>query len=413
MILIRVIFQTVFLAIGQIWANKVRSMLTTLGIIIGVAAVLAVVGVLTGLERSVLDQFEKIGTKRVYIDGRLPDSMRTQKSWRDVQLTVEEVEAVGLHCDSITQVTPMWFCGAKVEHADKAIEGVSIPGIWPAWHDIENRQVLTGREFMVIDEQERRQVCLINEKAIEELNLDIDPIGEIILIAGRRFEVVGVVETVELTMFGGGDTSTEIFVPFATASNLLNPTGWVNLAWGELKSADQAEVVVDEVRFVLRTMRGQQPGEDDTFEVGVMQSFIDQFNQVANVMKVGAGGVVAISLLVGGIGIMNIMLVSVSERTREIGLRKAMGARPVIILTQFLVEAIVLCLAGAGVGMLVGNGLVLAAKSGAAEQLGGAYVPPWAVALSVGFSAGIGVVFGMFPAIKAARLNPIDALRHE
>ena len=110
---------------------------------------------------------------------------------------------------------------------------------------------------------------------------------------------------------------------------------------------------------------------------------------------------------------MNIMLVSVSERTREIGLRKAMGARPVIILTQFLVEAIVLCLAGAGVGMLVGNGLVLAAKSGAAEQLGGAYVPPWAVALSVGFSAGIGVVFGMFPAIKAARLNPIDALRHE
>ncbi|MCH9058432.1 MAG: ABC transporter permease, partial [Planctomycetes bacterium] len=198
MILIRVLFQTVFLAIGQIWSNKIRSMLTTLGIIIGVAAVIAVVGVLSGLEQQVLDQFEKFGTKRVFIGGKRPEGIRGHRAWREVQLTIEEVQAIDEHVESLTKVVPMWSGSYRIENGDRSIESVRVAGIWPQWHDIENRQILTGRPFSPLDEELRRQVCLINEMAIEELNLNQDPIGDFILLAGRRFHIVGIVETIEL-----------------------------------------------------------------------------------------------------------------------------------------------------------------------------------------------------------------------
>jgi len=168
-----------------------------------------------------------------------------------------------------------------------------------------------------------------------------------------------------------------------------------------------------EVRFVLRTHRGLRGEDEDTFGVEVMQNHIEQFNGVAAVIGMIALCVVSISLLVGGIGIMNIMLVSVSERTREIGLRKAVGAKPLVVLVQFLVEAVVLCLVGGLIGLGLGYAGVGALKNVSNMSLDGATVPPWAVYLALGFSAAVGVVFGMLPAIKAARLNPIDALRHE
>jgi putative ABC transport system permease protein len=213
-------------------------------------------------------------------------------------------------------------------------------------------------------------------------------------------------------MFGGGEVRTEVYVPFSTAVN-LNPDGWLNYAVANMRSTEDAEDVKSQVRFVLRRMRNLEPSQEDTFDVEVLQQFIDRFNSVASGITAGAAGIVGISLLVGGIGIMNIMLVSVSERTREIGLRKAVGARPIIILLQFLVEAVVLCLSGGALGLAVGQGLVLAIKNIPGAPLEHAAIPMWAVGLAIGFSAGTGVIFGMFPAIKAARLDPIDALRHE
>ena len=413
MIVVRIIVQTLGLALGQIWANKVRSILTTLGVIIGVASVVAVIAALQGLRQSVLTQFEKIGTKRVYIDGRLPRSMWNRMSWRDVQLTLEEVHAIGALCPSIESITPEWWGGYRAEHGDSLLESVAVVGIWPTWHGIVGRQVLMGRPFSTIDEEERRFVCLVNEAAIDDLGLDRDPVGQHILLAGRRFLVVGVVETIQFSaMFGGGDRSTEIFVPFGTAQ-LLNPNGYVNHAWGQLAGPDKVDDARAEVSSLLRRMRGLKPSDEDTFEVQVIQQFIDQFNAVAAAITAGASGIVGISLLVGGIGIMNIMLVSVSERTREIGLRKAVGARPGVVLVQFLVEAVTLCLAGGGLGILVGQGLIVALRQIPDSPMEQASVPAWAVMLAVGFSAGVGVVFGMFPALKAARLDPIVALRHE
>ncbi|MBX3387004.1 MAG: ABC transporter permease [Phycisphaeraceae bacterium] len=414
MIVLRLLFQTVVLALSQIWANKVRALLTTLGVIIGVGAIVAVVSSLTGFERFILGQFDKIGTKRVFIQATVPPSLRNKVSWFDVQLTMEEVRAIADRCPSIAAVCPMWYGGYSVESAFEKIEAVSIPGIWPSWHEIEGRSVLMGRPFNSIDEQERRQVCLINEEAIRELRLDDDPVEEYLLIGGRRFLIVGVVETIQLSaMFGGGNTSAEVFIPFSTARDIMNPRGRINFCWGQLASADVAEDAEAEIRFVLRSMRAQPPDQDDTFNVRVFQQFIDQFRAVAAGVTFFMFGIVGISLLVGGIGIMNIMLVSVSERTREIGLRKAVGARPAVILLQFLVEAVVLCLIGAAIGLACGQALVFLMRIIPNSPLSEASTPIWAIVLSAGFSVATGVIFGMFPAIKAARLDPIVALRHE
>jgi len=412
-ILFRVLFQTVFMALGQIWANKVRALLTTLGIIIGVASIVAVVAALAGLRDNVLSEFETFGVKKVYIDGRRPDSWRNRVSWLDVQLSLQEVQAIRERCPSVARINPFWRASSEVDGDGITIQGVPVTGILPDWHDIEDRTVIMGRELSRLDDDEKKPVCLINEKGIEELNLDDDPTGSWILIGGRRFLVVGVVETKDLSgMFGGGDVKTEIYIPFQTAQ-LLNPDGWISEAVAEMRDTDSADNVKAEVGHVLRTMRKIKPDEEDTFVVEVLQQYIDQFNRLAAAITAGAGGIVGISLLVGGIGIMNIMLVSVSERTREIGLRKALGARPSIVLSQFLVEAVVLCLAGAALGLLAGHALVVAMRAIPDSPLEGASIPPWAIILSAGFSAATGVIFGMFPALKAARLDPIEALRHE
>ncbi|MEQ9095321.1 hypothetical protein AY599_11720 [Leptolyngbya valderiana BDU 20041] len=413
MIIVRLLMQTVVLAMGQIWANKVRSLLTTLGIVIGVAAVVATVAAIEGLRGFVLAEFETFGATKVYIDGDVPQSKRAVMSWRDAALTTDELDAIVEHAPSITAITPHWFASARVEYGQSAIESGRVVGIRPPWHEIENRQVLEGRPFNQLDEEQRRYALLINERAIEELNLPLNPVGQHVLLAGRRFRIVGVVETPELSgMFGGGDSRAEFFVPFTTAM-ILNPNTVIAYAVATMREPEAAEEARAEVDFVLRSMRGLDPDEDATFDVEIPQEYVEQFKTLSAGLIAGATGIVGISLLVGGIGIMNIMLVSVSERTREIGLRKAVGARPMVVLIQFLTEAVVLCLMGGAVGIVIGQGIILLLKQIPNAPLEHADMPLWAVALAVGFCAVTGVVFGVFPAIKAARLDPIVALRHD
>lgn len=412
MILLRLLLQTVALALGQIWANKFRAMLTCLGIIIAVVAVIATASAADGLKNFMLKQFETVGANRVWVFPRMPREQPGKWSWRRIRMVSREADNMLAACPSLKTLTPVLGFGAEVQYGERTERTVQVQGIRPSWHEIEGRAIIQGRPFSSIDEQERRQVCYVNDKAISELAMETDPTGRSILVDKRRFLIVGVVETKAVSpMFGGGEARTEIFIPFRTAEMMRPDSGIYVMA-----TTVRPEVFEDakaEITAYMRRSRGLAPGDADTFGVEAIEQFIQQFKQVATVMTIAASGLVSISLLVGGIGIMNIMLVSVSERTREIGLRKAVGARPAVVLLQFLVEAVLLCLAGGVVGLLLANGLVLAVKLMPDSFMADAAVPPWAVVLALAFSAATGVVFGMFPAIKASRLDPIEALRHE
>jgi putative ABC transport system permease protein len=399
------------LALAQIWVNKGRSFLTSLGIIIGVASVTAVIAAVNGLQSYVLDQFASFGANKVYVFPRYSkEAQQAGFNYYDIRMTLEEVDGMLDKCPSLARLTPISEFMTSAEYGQKALSGVQVTGIRPDWHRIEDRSVVQGREFLSIDEQANRQVCVINDKAIDELRLPRQVIGEYVVVDGRRFQVVGVVETKELgEIFGGNRAESEIYIPHSTAWKIREPGIYVI---GQTASPDVTEEARAEIEFYMRNARGLKADDPNTFGVEFIEQYVDDFKQLARVMTGVAGGIVGISLLVGGIGIMNIMLVSVSERTREIGLRKAVGARPGVVLFQFLIEAVTLCCVGGAVGVLLGQGLTLLLKQGEGG-LQEASIPMWAIAMAFGFSAFVGVLFGMFPAIKAARLDPIEALRHE
>ncbi len=412
MSVLRLIFQTVWLALEQIWANKVRAMLTTLGIIVAVSAIAAVSAVGQGFKAFVLDQFATFGANKVWIFPDMPDSQPGRYTWRQVRIKTWELEGLKESAPSLLRYSPIMEYTQRVEHGERVKEFVKVTGISPDWHEIEQRFVTVGRPFSSQDSDERKNVVLVNDKGVEELGLPKDPTGQVLIVGGRRFVIVGVVETRSVVpMFGGNEAQTELFIPFATGE-LMRPNPRMYVVAQSI-GPDFAEDVKAEVRSHFRRVRQLGPDEPNTFGVETIDSVIEQFNKLATGITVFLAGVVGISLLVGGIGIMNIMLVSVSERTHEIGLRKAVGARPAVILLQFLVEAVTLCLVGCVVGLAVGGALVLAFQSVPDTPVSKASVPGWAVILSVTFSAGTGLIFGMFPAMKAARLDPIEALRHE
>lgn len=408
---VQLVYQSIYLAIGQIWANKTRSFLTTIGIVIGVASVVAVIAALTGLKAKILSQVETFGNNTIIIQARRPDTgLKKNLSWWDVRLKASEFDGLLEHCPSIKRFSRLGNAGQQmVKYNEKSVTNAYVYGVEPDWHEIEHRTIDEGRGISVIDEG--RPVCLIEPELRDKLGLDKDCIGQTIRIGFRNFRIVGVIEKrTNLGIGGGGQERFEIIIPFET-TKVFQQEFWI-WAFAESKSPEVLEEGVAELKFYFRHARHLEPDEPETFNVESLKSAIETFNNIAIMVTLVAGGIVGISLLVGGVGIMNIMLVSISERTKEIGLRKAVGAKRSAILTQFLVEAVILCFVGGIAGVGLGKLLTLAIAHLNA-LLAKTYIPVWAIGISFAFAAVVGICFGMFPAIKAARLDPIEALRHE
>jgi putative ABC transport system permease protein len=397
------------IALSALRANKLRSMLTLLGTIIGVMSVIAVLSFVEGLNRFVSDKLLNAGANVFWVDPW--GFVTSQEAWEEVKnnppVTLDDEEALRAGVPHAALVVAQAETRATARYREKEVRQVSIRGRSPGYEVIDDLTVASGRHLTELDDQRKRLVCVIGSEVAEELFPRRDPLGREIRLGAENYEIVGVIAS-KGKMFGQSQDRFAA-IPIRTFQKYKQERGSFGIA---VKSVDQASMSTaqQEVRNILRGRRHLRPGQPDNFGITTSDNVMELYQNLTGGIFVVTVGVAAISLLVGGIVIMNIMLVSVTERTREIGIRKAMGARRRDILTQFLVESTTLSLSGGLIGIAVGVGLALLA--GALTPLPAAVSWP-AVAMGIGMSAMIGIFFGSYPAWRAARLDPIEALRYE
>ena len=397
------------IALRAIFANKVRSTLTSLGIIIGVAAVIAVVSIVQGLNHLIATQLEGVGATYIRVQWR-EDPNDPDLAGREVTLTYEDGLAVAEKASAIQHFNPIFFRGERVHHRDRH-HATTLLGVGTSHQEVNNHWVERGRFFSDLDMGRRARVAIIGRDIAEELEMGDDPLGAEVVVGRAAFTVVGIME--EMGEVFGQSRDDLVLIPVTTARDIYGREAFKRLILDfQASSAEKVELAKDQITEVLRDRHNIPEGKASDFNVILQEEILRTTGSILGTVTSVVAAVVGVALLVGGIGIMNIMLVSVTERTREIGVRKAVGARKSDILIQFLIEAVTLSLFGGLIGVLTGWGLgILGAK--AIPGFPPAHVPLWAVLLGFGFAALVGVFFGTYPAAKASALDPIDALRYE
>ncbi|MFH1941784.1 MAG: ABC transporter permease [bacterium] len=403
--------ESIFVALGALRTNKLRSILTTLGIVIGVMTVISMMTIIRGINAIVERELALVGTNTFYIR-KFPAIMtgHTMEKYRNRKdVTVEQAEAIKARANLVSNVTPeLYTWGETVRYGgEKTNADVYVTGGADEWQTINGRFVESGRFLQSMDIRSSRKVCIIGKDIVETLFPFQDPIGEWVRVSADKFEVVGVLEE-KGSSFGQSDDNM-VVIPYTTFQDVFGKRHFIQIAI-QTTRPELLDATIDEVIGILRVERKVPPGKDNDFEIMTKDSLMDTWRNLTRIVFAAAVGIAMISLLVGGIGIMNIMLVSVTERTREIGIRKSMGARRRDILWQFIVEAIVLSAVGGVIGIMFGLGLGV--LIGAVTPLP-AQVPVWAIFAGLGFSSMVGLFFGIYPAARAARLDPIVALRYE
>jgi putative ABC transport system permease protein len=396
-------------ALASLNAHRLRSFLTTLGILIGTMAVIAVVSVLQGFSDSISNQFSDLGSNTLTVEAI--NEQQNFRTGRINRITFNDVETLRYRVPGIAKVAPIIVpqLGGAAYRGRTA--GPQIFGATEDSQDVLGVNTTSGRFLTASDEANGRRVVVIGVAVRDELRLPKDPVGEFVLIGREWFRVVGLLEKRGEIL--GFSQDNRAFIPFSVARSLTGtferPFMQVSFTVNNLEELTQ---VRERAERAIRTSRKLAADAPADFEIRAADSFVKQFNQITATATAVLAGIVGISLLVGGIGIMNIMLVSVTERTREIGILKALGATRRDILFQFLLEAALLSLLGGLIGIVLGMlaGMGIAALI---PNFPPAHVPIWVMLAAAGFSALVGVVFGIAPASKAAKLDPIEALRYE
>ncbi len=386
------ILQSIKMALRSIKSNKLRSVLTMLGIIIGVSSVIVLVSIAQGSTSNVTSQINSLGTNLITIN----------TFGTDLSLTEAKIDKLG-KLNGVKALSPV-VSGRVSVKKDKTSSQTTLTGTNAAYETVRNTKVSSGRFLTDLDIEYRQKIAVIGATTAQTLFGTQNPVGQYIQIDGNSFKVVGVLASKGSSMGQSGDDV--VIVPLSTAERLVKSTS-INQVYLQGKDKQDMNLVVAEVQNAMASM---YPNKTDSYSVMNQQDLMNTMSSVTNTMTMMLGGIAGISLLVGGIGIMNIMLVSVSERTKEIGIRKAIGAKRRDILLQFLIESVVLSAMGGIIGILFGLGL--GKILGSALSLSVSFSSS-VVLFSFLFSLIVGVVFGVFPANKASKLNPIQALRYE
>jgi putative ABC transport system permease protein len=412
-------YENLKMAFDTLRSNKLRSLLTIVGVVVGVITVMLISSIISGINVAIEKEVESFGTRSIFLykyNIGFSTGRRSQEERMRKPLTVDDAEAIR-NLSSIETAVPFLdvsnnFFGQKIMVTGKngkTSSAVQLQGTQPEIERTTSEVLIDGRWFSQSESDDKAEVCLIGSTVVESYFPFQNPIGETLEIGGAEFKIIGVLEKREQLFGGGGgnnDQSNVIYMPFGTALKLKpNADDLFILAVAREGMLEKAK---DDVQDLLRVRRQVPGGKANNFSMETAASLIDQFQAITAGVAIAMVVISSVGLMIGGIGVMNIMLVSVTERTREIGIRKAIGARQTDILLQFLIEAATLTGFGGLMGLLIGWLLTLLVK-----LVLPSYVPWWAPVAGFFASVGIGIVFGLWPAWKAARLDPIESLRYE
>ncbi|HET9948699.1 MAG TPA: ABC transporter permease [Longimicrobiales bacterium] len=402
------LWEIVLVAMGAVRANLLRSVLTTLGIVIGIAAVITMVALGEGAQRQVQEQINRMGTTVLTI--RPGQQFSSGVSRGDARMSIDDAEALRAEAGYFLKVSPEQRSGMQVSYLRWNMRA-EVMGVWPEYFDMYDHSLVAGRFFTHNEVAGRRRVAVLGYNVPAELG-NLPPellIGENIQIRGISFEVIGVLAEKGDAGFLRPDDA--IFMPQSTAQyRVMGSRNRLNTIYAATETPEELDLAYAEIDRIMRREHRIRAGEEADFSISNAADLLQTFNETRQTFTLLLAGIAGISLIVGGIGIMNIMLVSVTERTREIGVRKALGATRRAIMTQFLVEALFLCILGGLLGVAGGYGAAALITRVANWQTA---VSPQAVMTAILFSAGVGVFFGMWPARRAAVLDPIESLRYE